>query len=85
MLDLKKNQTSEFFPHNFQPPQLGNWYGIKYQCFHINLFGQKLLIFFFPSQRDALELCLEKGAESILLDLRHNPGGFFPGGIDVAR
>lgn len=28
---------------------------------------------------------MEDGAQSILLDLRHNPGGFFPGGIDVAR
>ncbi|CAM9662014.1 unnamed protein product, partial [Hapterophycus canaliculatus] len=27
----------------------------------------------------------EEGAQSIVLDLRHNPGGFFPGGIDVAR
>ncbi|CAM9256254.1 unnamed protein product [Ascophyllum nodosum] len=35
--------------------------------------------------RVALARSIEEGAEAILLDLRHNPGGFFPGGIDVAR
>ena len=38
----------------------------------------------FP-HRVALARSVDEGAESILLDLRHNPGGFFPGGIDVAR
>ncbi|CAM9304359.1 unnamed protein product, partial [Laminaria digitata] len=39
----------------------------------------------FEDVRVALAQSVDGGAESILLDLRHNPGGFFPGGIDVAR
>eukprot|EP00904_Undaria_pinnatifida_P002727 jgi/Undpi1/12455/HiC_scaffold_5.g02126.m1 len=39
----------------------------------------------FEDVRLALARTVDDGAESILLDLRHNPGGFFPGGIDVAR
>lgn len=39
----------------------------------------------FEDVRVALARSVDDGAESILLDLRHNPGGFFPGGIDVAR
>lgn len=35
--------------------------------------------------RAAIDRTVDEGAQSILLDLRHNPGGFFPGGIDVAR
>lgn len=32
---------------------------------------------------DALHL--QKGIKKIVLDLRNNPGGYFPGGVDVAR
>lgn len=39
----------------------------------------------FEDVRMAVAKMVEEGAQSILLDLRHNPGGFFPGGIDVAR
>lgn len=40
---------------------------------------------FLVSIRAAVARTIDEGAQSIVLDLRHNPGGFFPGGIDVAR
>ena len=33
----------------------------------------------------ALAQLREQGAKQLLLDLRGNSGGFFPGGVDVAR
>ncbi|CBJ48846.1 carboxyl-terminal protease [Ectocarpus siliculosus] len=39
----------------------------------------------FEDVRAAVDRTIDEGAQSIVLDLRHNPGGFFPGGIDVAR
>ncbi|CAB1119186.1 unnamed protein product [Ectocarpus sp. CCAP 1310/34] len=39
----------------------------------------------FEDVRAAVAWTIDEGAQSIILDLRHNPGGFFPGGIDVAR
>ncbi|CAM9798807.1 unnamed protein product [Pylaiella littoralis] len=39
----------------------------------------------FEDVRAAVARMVDEGAQSIVLDLRHNPGGFFPGGIDVAR
>eukprot|EP00180_Rhodochaete_pulchella_P000721 Plantae.Rhodophyta-Rhodochaete_pulchella.ctg15517.p1 GENE.Plantae.Rhodophyta-Rhodochaete_pulchella.ctg15517~~Plantae.Rhodophyta-Rhodochaete_pulchella.ctg15517.p1 ORF type:complete len:463 (-),score=63.82 Plantae.Rhodophyta-Rhodochaete_pulchella.ctg15517:8-1309(-) len=33
----------------------------------------------------ALEDLKSKGAQRYVLDLRNNPGGYFPGGVDVAR
>ncbi|CAM9216407.1 unnamed protein product [Ectocarpus sp. 4 AP-2014] len=38
----------------------------------------------FEDVRAAVARTIDEGAQSIVLDLRHNPGGFFPGGIDVA-
>ncbi|CAM9790994.1 unnamed protein product, partial [Discosporangium mesarthrocarpum] len=35
--------------------------------------------------RVAIGKVVSEGASSVILDLRHNPGGFFPGGIDTAR
>lgn len=35
--------------------------------------------------RAAVAAVVDGGAQSVVVDLRHNPGGYFPGGIDVAR
>eukprot|EP00752_Nemacystus_decipiens_P009917 g8849.t1 len=55
--------------------------GIKVGVVTIKVFSKDT----FEDVRAAIARTVDEGAQSILVDLRHNPGGFFPGGIDVAR